>query len=421
MLISTTIKDVLTHQHPLLVVFDIVALMIAAGSAVVLVREAILFRGYRGLKSATKTLSSTLRGTIFRDGNDLVVSGFFRGIPSVIRFSTAENMPEVHVWMKISSAMNLFISHKSSKLTDGRVRIPTRDAWFNDRFTIRTDFPSEAVALLADDKAIQELKGLCCSPGTSIALNRDSLELSELTVPQDTVRHLESHLESLAETAVRAGAISALGAAQPKIYGPDRYVVARVALVVLAIAGLIEVYSSVGRYTNHGDDRVIAATETPEPISVTDEQLFPGLSNWRLAASQDFEQTAVAAMHDHGKEATGRIPGFFNGPEQAAGTGYVFALNDPHHQAQRRIAIVADRHAVLDAVYDNVSAVVLVAKSEIPNTASGTSNRQSAPPDGDGLLIIRHAGDTESGMIFYLSGGRLSSTTPADPWSFVVR
>jgi hypothetical protein len=384
MLLSATIKDVLTHQHPLLVVFDIIALVIAAGSAVVLVRETILFRGYRSLKSVAKSISSTLRGSTFRDGNDLVISGFFRGIPAVIRFSTAENMPEVHVWMKISSAMNLFLSHKSSKLTDGRVRIPTRDAWFNDRFTIRTDFPSEAVALLADDKAVQEFKNLCCSPGTSIALTRDSLELSELTVPQDTIHHLEAHLESLAETAVRVGAISALGAEPPKIYVPDRYIVARVALVVLAIAGMIEVYSSIGRYTDRRGGRVIAAAAAPDPISATDEQLLPGLNPWRLANPEDFEQTAVATMHDHGEEASGQIAGSFNGPEQGPGTGYVFTPKDPHHQTQKRVAIIADGHAVLDAVYDNVSAVVLVTKSRIPSTASADGKRQSAPPDGDG-------------------------------------
>lgn len=422
MLISATIKDVLNHQHPLLVVFDIIALVIAAGSAVVLLREVILFRGYRSLKSVAKSIASSLRGSIFRDGNDLVVSGFFRSIPVVIRFSTAENMPEVHIWMKISSAMNLFVSHKSSKLTDGRVRIPTRDAWFNERFNIRTDFPSETVALLADDNAVREFRQLCCSPGTSIALNRDSLELSELTVPQDTLKHLEAHLESLAETAVRVGAISNLGAVQPKIYVPDRYIVARAALAVLAIAGMIEVYAGVRHYTDHGEDPAnAAAAAAPSAIPSADEQLLPALDRWRVANAEDFDPTAAATMREHGKAATGRIAGYFNGSEQAPGTGYVFAQKGNKNNAQRRIAILAGGHAVLDAVYDNVSAVMLVPKSRISGAASSTSSSQNAAPDGDGLLVIRHEGDTDNAVIFYLSEGKLETKTPVDPWSFVVR
>jgi hypothetical protein len=422
MLISATIKDVLSHQHPLLVVFDIIALMIAAGSAMVLVREAILFRGYRGLKTVAKSLGSSLRGSIFRDGNDLVVSGFFRGIPAVVRFSTAENMPEVHIWMKISSAMNLFVSHKSSKLTDGRVRIPTRDAWFNDRFMIRTDFPSETVALLADDGTTLELKKLCCSPGTSIALTRDSLELSELTVPQDTVAHLETHLESLAATAVRVGAISNLGAVQPKIYVPDRYIVARVALAVLAIAGMIEVYSSVRHYSDHGADTAIAAAAAaPVMIDSADEQLLPALDPWRLATVEDFDPTAAATIREHGKEASGRIPGYFNGPEQTLGTGYVFVQKNQKQNPQRRIAIIADGHAVLDAIYSKVSAVALVPKSRVAGAVNADSSGSSAVPDGDGLLVIRHENDTDSAVIFYLSDGKLATKTPVDPWSFVVR
>jgi hypothetical protein len=125
--------------------------------------------------------------------------------------------------MKVSSSLNLYAVHKSSKSTEGRVRVPTRDAWFDERFTVRTDSPNDALAFLADEKALGELKKLCCSPGTSVALTKESLELSELTVPlPDTLKHLIAHLDSLAVMAVQVGAIAkpAQGASQDLRAGP---------------------------------------------------------------------------------------------------------------------------------------------------------------------------------------------------------
>src|SRR6266704_4316201 len=100
------IKDAL-NQHPLLIAFDVLAVVAAFGCLVVLVREAMLFRGYRSLKRVAKAIASGLRGTTFRDGDDLVINGFYRGVPAVVRFSFAENTPEVNLWMKVSSTLNL--------------------------------------------------------------------------------------------------------------------------------------------------------------------------------------------------------------------------------------------------------------------------------------------------------------------------
>jgi hypothetical protein len=421
MQIAAILRDMLA-QHPLLIVFDILALMTAAGCFVVLVREAVLFRGYRSLKRITKSLRATLRGSVFRDGTDLVISGFYRGIPTVVRFSFAENTPEMNLWMKIASGLNLFISHKSSKATDGRVRIPTRDAWFDERFTIRTDNPNDALALLSDSRAFSELKKLCCSPGTSLALGRESLELSELTIPQpNTLKHLTGHMDSLAETAVRVGAISNLDPSRNKIYVPDRYLLARAALVVLAIAGSLEVYSAVHRYALNSEapsygDSAIKMSTVPEE----DQLLIPGFDAWRLAGPEDFDPATVTWMREHGNEINGRIIGYFGGPDKPAGRSYFFVPNDPARHGDFRFVLLTDGHPAIDGAYPQILAAILVPKSKLTSIAWQAPDNIPAAPDGDGIMMIRRSGDTDSATIFFLNGGRLQTKIPADYLSLAI-
>jgi hypothetical protein len=415
-----TLKDALS-QHPLLIVFDVVALMTAVGCLCVLLREAVLFRGYRSLKRIAKSISSSLQGSIFRDGGDLVISGFYRGLPAVVRFSFAENTPEVNLWMKVISAMNLFVSHKSSKLTEGRLRIPTRDAWFDERFTIRTDHANDAVALISDGKAFSELKKLCCSPGTSIALTRDSLEMSELTIPQsETLKHLTSHMESLSELATRVSGISNLNKARTKIYVPDRYLLARTALIALAIAGALEVYSAARHYASDQAATSNVASASPAALPPEDETLLPALTDWRLAAQDDFDPTTVALMHEHKKDLSGRIVGNFNG--QAPGTAYVFVRKYAAGQAPWRIATVSQGRSELDATFTGVVAVMLVPKTKLEASARRVPEQaHAAPPDGDGLMMIRRTNESESATIFYLSGGKPQTLSPTDYWSILTR
>jgi hypothetical protein len=420
--IAAIVRDMLS-QHPLLIVFDVLALITAAGCVVLLVREAILFRGYRSLKRITKALRATLRGSTFRDGTDLVISGFYRGVPTVVRFSFAENTPEVNLWMKVGSAMNLFISHKSSKLADGRVRIPTRDSWFDDRFTIRTDNPNDAVALLTDSRAFEELKRLCCSPGTSIALSRESLELSELTIPQpNTLKHLTGHMDSLAEMAVRVGAISNLDPSKTKIYVPDRYLLARAALVVLIVAGGLEVYSAARRYATNST-AVADGESTPTPsIPAEDQVQIPAFDAWRLATPEDFDPATVAWMREHRKVVSGRLTGTFAGPDQPAGSSYLLVPADPSRKNTWRFVMLSQGRSVVDGAYTGVLAIVPVSKSSLANVTWQASDKTvSAPPDGDGVMLIRREGDTNSAILFFLSEGKLQTKVPADYLGVALR
>jgi hypothetical protein len=419
--VISVLKELL-NQHPLLIAFDILAAMAALGCVWMLMRETVLFRGYRSLKGVAKSMAYALDGSTFRDGEDLVINGFYRGVPTVARFSFAENTPEVDLWMKVGSALTMWVTHKSVKLQEGRMRVPTRDSWFDDRFVIRTDNPNDAVAFLTDDRAFGELKKLCCSPGTAIALSKDSLELSELTIPvPNTFKHLMAHLESMAEMAVRVGALSVLKS-KTKIYRPDRYLIARAALVALVLAGVAELYSAA---TNYGktDDLVAAAGANTGDQLTTDELRIPGREQWRVATADDFDPMTVSWMREHGTYATGRMHAMFNGAGQPSGTGYIFVRKNANAGVPWRVVLMTKEKRVYDTTIPGLAAAVVIPRNSVVAASSQNPNPDvpEPAPDGDGLMVISHQGDANIATILYLSDGKLATKISTDYLGLLTR
>jgi hypothetical protein len=248
--------------------------------------------------------------------------------------------------------------------------------------------------------------------------------MSELTIPiPDTFDHLMRHMDSMGELAVRVGALSNLKA-KAKIYVPDRFLIARAALVLLVIGGMVEVYTSVAAYGTHTDAAALeaqGATDSGEFAEVPGG--LPGLSNWRFASADDFDVTTAEWMRQHGKTPTGRLVGDFGG--QGAGMGYALV-----HQGQSgdpgawRVAITSQGKPVLDATYDQVLGVMLIPKHALASVEwilkEGATPPQS-PADGDGIMLIRREGDSNVATIYYLSGGTLQSGTPSDYLSVASR
>ena len=409
----------LINQHPLLIAFDILTLVAVLGCLWMLMREAVLFRGYRNLRKVAKAMAYALNGSTFRDGTDLVINGFYRGVPTVVRFSFAENTPEVNVWMKVASALTLFASHKSAKLAEGRARVLTRNAWFDERFVLRTDNPDDLAALLTDDRAFKELKNLCCSPGTAVALGRDSLEISEQTVPTpNTFKHLMAHLDSMAEMAVRIGALSNLKH-RTKIYVPDRYLIARAALLLLIVAAGFELYSAIDHYGN-SQQTAYAGSGNTDLISEEETQI-PGRLAWRLATAADFDPGLVAWMRDHGMEPNGRIHGQFNGTDQSRGTGYVYVQREGSPATQWRIVIMANKKRVYDASFSGLQAVMLAQKDAIARQTSSEPDSQPGAPDGDGLVLVHKEGEATNAIVLYLSSGKVESQKVSDYYTIAMR
>ena len=184
---------------PLVIALAIVVVVAIVGALLHSMKTRQTYAGYEELKADAGMLAKRLKGEIFRDGDDLVVSGNSGKLPTVIRFSRQENTPGVMVRMEAPASFTLSVVPKGARATEGRVVVRTPDEMFDARFTTRSDHPTQARMFVGGKPVITHLQRLMCGSGTFLTVTTGALELSELSIPGPyTARHLENHLESLA-------------------------------------------------------------------------------------------------------------------------------------------------------------------------------------------------------------------------------
>lgn len=415
------LKELLS-QHPLLIVIDVVGLVLAAGLFAVLLREAALFRGYRRVRRVAQGLAARVRGKIFRDGSDLVIHGFYIGYPVVIRFSNSESTPDLHLWMKVASRFNLFVTHNSVRATEGRWRIPSGDTWFDERFSLRSDQRDATVAFLANKAAVDELKRMCCSPTTMVALNAESIELAEGVMPQpDTLKHVIAHLESLGSTAKRVGALSRIKNPKNPIYVPHKFVLARAALVLLVCAGIVEVGTALHGYRAHEEDgSASAANSAEEIISPLDESQLPAIEQWRLATPADFDANTVTLLENRGQQVKGRYDEGFSDAGAGFDTAYVLVRQKEDRTHTARVILVSQHHVVLDLAFPEVVAVARASNAALRRVEWEPTESAPGPSDGDGLMLIRRVKGSLVATVFDCTGGKARSRTASSAWDAAV-
>ncbi len=403
-------------RNPLLVAFDVLALVVAIGCLIVLIRESTVFRGYRPYKRAAKSIARAIGGTWFRDGAMLVVNGFYRGIPVVVRFSTAENTPGVNLWMKVPARLNLFVFHKSAKHTEGHLLVPTGDSWFDDRFVVRTDQRETALALFADQSVVRDLKKVCCSPETLVTLENGGLEVSEPTIPQpNTSAHLLAHLESLSQIAVSIGTVSRKQKAT--IYLPDRYVAARVALALLVLAGLIEIVVAVRRFNAQPESAAsTGAAGSAAVLSTQDELHLPAAAGWRLAEPADLDPQVLAWFQEHGYTVSTRYDGGFARMTEEPTTAYLLARKEKSPEQLSRVVLFSQHRPVLDVSFPHVLVLIRVPQNQLRQFEWQSSTVPFGNPDGDGLMVVRQTDSDKVAMVYTLSGGKVEVHEPKSLW-----
>jgi hypothetical protein len=155
-----------------------------------------------------------------------------------------------------------------------------------------------------------------------------------------------------------------------------------------------------------------SAAPTPAANSIAQEManeeasLIPEINDYRLATAADFDPDPVLWLTHSGKPVGGTIRGAFSGFGESR--AYVMMGNNKTW----RILIMTDGTLRCDAQYKSVAIAVRVPKETIANIEWADS-----PPtdvDGDGLLVVRSAKDTTSGVVLFLSGDRVVSGTPVD-------
>jgi hypothetical protein len=398
-------------MHPVALALLILLAVGGVGFIIHTFRRGKTFSGYQELTKDAQEIAKALGGEIFRDGNDLVISGNYRKMPAIVRFSYDENTPGLNLHAKAKATFTMSVVPKGERASEGRVLVRTPDDMFDARFQTRTDHPTQAKMFVGGKLARQQLLKLCCSPRTFFTITTGAMELSELTIPTPyTGHHVTDHLESMAKLARALEDMP--GAETIKVHKleKERSNIIRAAIVVGIIAAVITVYAATSGPRGEISVHELADTEAP-PTGMTpmDAAQIPRLKDWRVATSEDFGPSARLWLRDNGQDLDGRVAGDFSGRNNQRDVAYVLASP----QGQRRVVLIVDGVILYDAEYPNIVGLARIPKEVVGNIDWGKYPPQGTP-DGDGLLIIRKREDPSAGLVLFVNERRIVSAVPVN-------
>jgi hypothetical protein len=407
----------MTPGSPLPIVLGIIVLVSILGGIIALWRNRATYSQYEDIKSDVRELGAALRGEVFRDGGDLVISGTFEKMPIIVRFSHDENTPAVNVRMTAPTTFNMSVVPKGSRATEGRVVVRTGDDMFDARFVTRTDHPTQAKMFLAGGKLISGiLQRLCCSSQTYFTIGSNALELSELAVPANTARHLLDHIRTMGKLQYPLRNMPHAEAVKLSVYQKERKLVARAAIAVGLIAAVV----------------AVVAASRPEPVETAASDLermtaavgdiplahssrIPNLQGWRLAGEDELRPVAQTWLRNHGVQPKGSINADLNASGAATDAAYMFV----NLQGERRVVIFNNEQLVYDATFEKLDLIAPVTRRQMQNVEWETP--PVVPPGGDGLLLVRDAERRKSGIVLFLADNKLITATPADVQEMNIR
>lgn len=380
--------------------------MAMVGGIIVLLRRATTFRAYEDLVDDAREIGKGLRGEVFRDGDDLVVSGNQGRWPVHVRFSHAENTPGLDIRMHAPASFTLWVSARSEAAVEGRAQLRTGDPSFDARFATRSDHPTQANLLLGSKRLLPAIQSLCCSANTFLAITAGAIELTEVITPHPyTARHVQDHLESMAKL---AGFLKTMPGAERYKIKPirrERHIVGRLAISAGVLAAVVSVVAATEN--PYGDLPQYNLAKVPRGVLPVDAIHIPAILGYRLATAGDFDERAVSWLRANRRDASGRITGDFSGKGDLRDAAYVLVGKD----GSRRVILLAGRESRYDIKYADVGII-----ARVPKAAVASIQWKGMPPaqvDGDGLLILRKSGDPSSALVVFISGSRVITATPA--------
>jgi hypothetical protein len=147
-----------------------------------------------------------------------------------------------------------------------------------------------------------------------------------------------------------------------------------------------------------------------------DARLIPDGAKYALATEMDFDPAAASWVRSQGLPVSGDVPGAFAGPDES----HAYILKGAN--LDWRVVIVANGRIRCDIHYSSIAIAARVPKSSLgrtlwsPKSVLNTIAWQSESglaQVGDGLLVVRSAGDATSGVVLVLSGDEVTPVIPS--------
>ena len=392
-----------THS-PLQIALFIVAGLAAIGVTVTFLRTRMTYHGYEDIFHDIRKIGASMKGEIFRDGSDVVISGTWDKNPVVVRFSNQENTPGLNIRMPAAAQFQISVAGKDTPVSEGpRTPVKSADEMFDARFTTRTDQPMQARMLLTKP-VTATLQKLACSKNTYIQLGSGVIEHSELVIPDRVATHVVDHLKSLG--ALAAALRNMPGAEKVKILKieHERHVFARAIMAV----GVVVAIGAVVAAIQVPSTNAIAANETlVNGILPSDAVLIPETTTWHTVTPAEIDPAGVEMLRIFGLEPAGRIAGDFSGSSGGQDAAYLLT----NAEGKRRVVILAAHQSRYDVRFPAVAFIARVPKDNVASIR-WKSDKGPASVPGDGLLIVRQAEDTASGVIMFVNPDKISSFSP---------
>ncbi|SRR5581483_5966574 len=385
--------------------------LIAVGISVM--RRRATFAGYEEIAADARALALLLRGEVFRDGMDLVVSGNFEKLPVLIRFSNSENTPGLNIRMQAPASFSLSVAPAAMQLIDGgRSVITTGEHMFDLRFTTRSNHPTQA-KIFASRQVVSLFQRLCCSSKTFFSMSPGIVELSELVMPPHLARHVAEHLKVMAQVAQELRHMP--GAAQVKVvpFERERHLAARIAVGVGAAVTIAILLGGM----QSGIRPTVASADPGPPAGVlpVDAYLIPGLAGWRIATAADLDPAANTWLRNNGVEFSGKIEGDYSGDGKPA-AAYLLV----NAQGNKRVVLLSAHQNCFDSRFPAVRVVARVPRAMV-KSIEWAGGKGPGEVQGDGLLLATGTGDQVSAVVLFIQDSRLLSFAPANYQSIRLR
>jgi hypothetical protein len=395
-------------MSPTAIILDIAILVAIFGIVVYWVRRFAVFRGYKDIERAVQQLASALQTQAIRDSRDVVVAGHFRKRPTIIRFSHRMDTPGLEIQMRAPVTFDLWLLPRNTYSKEGRVVMRSGSAGLDKKFDARTNYPAETRMFLADTGVVAGLEQLCGSTQTGLAMKGQTVQLTELTIPEFTANHVMDHLNAMATVAERLEAMP--GAGQIKVQPLPRSGSSRTIRVTLA-AGLVGLVILLFAQPynrpnagNSGSNRIASGVGVP----AADAAHIQKLEGWRVAGPDDFSGLATWFQRQHGLKASGHVTGDFTG-HSAPGSSAYLLINDA---GQKRLVMLAGGVTVYDVIFPHLDLI-----APIPHRNLQAIEWSAAPQfaaDGDALLVVQNAEDPTQSVVLLRHGTQTYSARPAD-------
>lgn len=374
-----------------------------------MIRKAATFSGYQEFHDDVQTIRAALKGEVFRDGNDLVVTGNFGRYPAQMRLSYAENTPGMSLRMHAPVAFKFSAVPKGARATEGRVLVRSGSDMLDSRFSCRTDHPTQTKMVLGSRAALSALEKLCCSGRTFVTLNRGSLELNELTIPESFLaKHVLDHLKGMETLGKTAAEIPGAEAIKIERYRAEKsHPLVRAAIAAGALVTLVAVVGSARKTESAAP--TVTQTEDYGGVLPSDAAQIPRVFSWRVAEAGDFAPTAYDWLRNNGAEVSTHFDLSIQGQGKPAATVY---LLKQRNGTGLRVVVVQESQLLFDSEYPDLEAI-----ARVPASATSDVDWEKIakdPPQADSLLLLRKRGDQEMAYLLYAPQGRLASVPLED-------